>query len=80
MPVQSEAMPLDPADERRGWTVYRRDRNFEVFPNSRPAPGEKLERITITAAPGEIESEPFSVYTVRDQAGIAVAPSIRTTP
>jgi hypothetical protein len=70
MPVPPEELSPSPDDEKRGWLVYRRDRNFEVFPNSRPAPGERLDQLTITVTPGESESQPFSVYALRDTRGL----------
>lgn len=78
MPVQSETLKPSVMDQRRGWMMYRRDRNFEVFPNSRPAPGEQLERLAITATAGEIESQPFSIFALRDVSGLTADAAIRT--
>jgi hypothetical protein len=64
------------ADRERGWLLYQRDRNFELLPNSRPAPGEPLEKLKLTATPGEIESQPFSVYALRDLQALEAAPSV----
>jgi hypothetical protein len=66
MPVQPATVALSSDDEKRGWLLYQRDRNCEVFPNSRPAPDERLEKLRITATPGETESQPFAVYAIRD--------------
>ena len=65
LPVQDEVLPPSAADRARGWMIYGRDRNREVLPNSRPAPGEQLSKLRIVATPGEIESQPFSVYALR---------------
>jgi hypothetical protein len=78
MPAQSETLQPTAIDQKRGWMIYRRDRNFEVFPNSRPASGERLDRLTIVATAGEIESEPFAIYALRQLHAIAVEPSIHT--
>ena len=66
LPVQSDTLVPSSADQDRGWLLYQRDRNYEVLPNSKPAPHETPEVIRIVAAPGEIESEPFSAYALRD--------------
>lgn len=64
-PVQADTL-VPAADElERGWLLYRRDRNYTVFPNSKPAPSERLDTLRLTAAPGEIESQPFSAYALR---------------
>ena len=78
MPVQSETLQPSAIDQKRGWMIYRRDRNFEVFPNSRPEPGEQLERLTLTGTAGELESEPFSIYALRDISGIAAEGAVAT--
>lgn len=66
LPVQKEMLTPSADDRKRGWLVYQRDRNFELLPNSRPAPGETLSRLRITVTPGEMESQPFSVYALRE--------------
>ncbi|MBK9169602.1 MAG: DUF4091 domain-containing protein [Bryobacterales bacterium] len=78
LPAQDAVLTPSAAETRRGWVVYRRDRNFEVLPNSRPAPGEALDRLVVTATPGEIESEPFAIYALRDTAGVQAAASIES--
>ena len=72
MPVQEDALSPSAADRKRGWLLYKRDRNFEVFPNSRPSPGEQLDKLTIIATPGETESQPFAVYALRAVTGLRV--------
>jgi hypothetical protein len=76
MPVQAEAIKPSAADQKRGWLIYQRDRNFEVFPNSKPAPGEALKTLTITVTPGEIESQPFAVFALRQISEIRVEPAV----
>jgi hypothetical protein len=66
------------ADRRRGWMFYQRDRNLEVLPDSTPAPGEVLRKLTITATPGEIESQPFAVFALREIPGLQADPKIRS--
>ncbi|MBK9165969.1 MAG: hypothetical protein IPM24_00725 [Bryobacterales bacterium] len=78
LPAQDAVLTPSPAEARRGWLVYRRDRNFELLPNSRPAPGEALDRLVLTATPGEIESEPFAIYALRDTAGIRAEAAIES--
>lgn len=76
LPVQEETLAPTAAEKSRGWMVYRRDRNLELLPNSRPAPGERIEKLRIVATPGEIESEPFAVYGLRDTGRIAVSGTV----
>jgi hypothetical protein len=66
LPAQDDTLPPSPAERERGWMFYRRDRNFELLPNSRPAPHEAVTVLRIRATPGEIESQPFSIYALRD--------------
>lgn len=80
LPIQHETLASSVADQDRGWMLYRRDRNFELLPNSRPAPGEALQTLTITATAGEIESEPFAVFALRDIAAIRVEPNAHGGP
>jgi hypothetical protein len=47
-----------------------------VFPASKPLAGERLDRLTIVATPGEMESQPFAVFALRDVAGIHLEPDI----
>jgi hypothetical protein len=70
MPVQAESLSPSAADRKRGWLIYQRDRNFEVFPNSKPAPGEQIDKLTIVATPGETESQPFAIYALSATAGV----------
>ena len=70
LPVQAEVLEPTAEESKRGWMLYRRDRNFEVLPNSRPAPNERAAAVRITAAQGEMESEPFAVYALRDVGGV----------
>ncbi|MBW7998313.1 MAG: DUF4091 domain-containing protein [Candidatus Glassbacteria bacterium] len=72
LPVQADTLIPDSDELARGWLAYHRDRNYEVLPNSKPAPDEALGTLRIVATPGEIESEPISIYALRDVAGIAV--------
>ena len=76
LPVQPDTASPGPADWDRGWLLYQRDRNYEVLPNSRPSPCEILEVLKIVAAPGEIESEPFSAYALREVEKLSVASSV----
>lgn len=80
LPVQHETLAPSASDRERGWMLYRRDRNFELLPNSRPAPGEALQTLTITATAGEIESEPFSIFAVRDIPAIRAEPKAHGGP
>lgn len=73
LPVQADVLAPSPADQKRGWLVYHRDRNYEVLPNSRPAPQEALQILNLTVTPGAIESEPFSVYALRDVGKLGVS-------
>jgi hypothetical protein len=66
MPVQAAVALATEDERRRGWMYYARDRNYEVFPTSRPAPHERIDKVTITATPGEMESQPFAVYALRE--------------
>src|SRR5688572_587768 len=70
MPVQADVLPASADDRKRGWLVYKRDRNFEVFPNSKPAPDEEAGKLTIVATPGETESQPFAIYAMRAASGL----------
>jgi len=76
LPVQEDTLKPGPSERSRGWLLYHRDRNYEVLPNSKPAPGEALEVLKIVATPGEIESEPFSVYALRDVGKISASPKV----
>ena len=66
VPEKTEVIAPSAADRARGWMLFRRDRNRELFPHSRPAPGEELTRVVLTATAGEMESEPFAVHALRD--------------
>ncbi len=79
LPVQPDTLTPAPADLQRGWLIYQRQRNREVLPNSKPAPSEALARLTITATPGELESQPFSVYALADLEEIAAAGKVTAT-
>jgi hypothetical protein len=79
LPVQAATLEPSSEDTRRGWMLYRRDRNYEVLPNSRPAPHERLDTLRITATPGEIESEPFSIFALRETT-LQAEPSITASP
>ena len=79
LPVQPQTLEPSAEDRRRGWQLYHRDRNFEILPNSRPAPDEGLEVLRIVATPGEMESEPFSVYGLRNVNSIEVRPEVNAT-
>ncbi|HSB14456.1 MAG TPA: glycoside hydrolase domain-containing protein [Bryobacteraceae bacterium] len=76
LPAQDETLAPKPEDTRRGWLVYHRDRNYEVLPNSKPGPSETLDVLRLTATPGEIESESFSVYALRDVLDLSVSGKI----
>ena len=65
LPVQADTLVPTGEDYELGWLVYQRDRNYEVLPNSKPAPDERPGVLRIVATPGEIESEPFSVYALK---------------
>ncbi|HUU28512.1 MAG TPA: glycoside hydrolase domain-containing protein [archaeon] len=77
LPVQDDTLIPADTDLSRGWLLYHRDRNFEVLPNSKPAPGEALEKLIMTATPGEIESEPFSAYALRDVGKLSASPKVQ---
>jgi hypothetical protein len=79
LPVQTETLAPSPADVERGWMLYHRDRNFEVLPNSKPAPHETAPVLRMTATPGQIESESFAVYALKDLAGIAAAGTVSSS-
>ena len=66
LPVETDTLKPGKDDLSRGWLVYHRDRNFEVLPNSKSVPDEALGVLKITATPGEIESQSFSVYALRN--------------
>ncbi len=70
-PVQADSLLPNPAELERGWLLYHRDRNYTVFPNSRPAPGERLDTLRLTVTPGAIESQPFCAYGLRNVEGLA---------
>ncbi len=76
LPVQRDVLAPGPEDVKRGWLVYRRDRNFELFPNSKPAPSEAINVLRIVATPGEIESQPFAVYALRSVGALGVYPQV----
>jgi hypothetical protein len=78
MPVQAEVLSPSAEDRKRGWLVYHRDRNFEVFPNSKPTPGERIDKLEIAATPGETESQPFAIYALRATSGIRVEIASKT--
>ncbi|MFH1068010.1 MAG: glycoside hydrolase domain-containing protein [Candidatus Glassbacteria bacterium] len=74
LPVQADTLIPSTGDLGRGWTAYLRDRNYEVLPNSKPAPREMLGTLRLAATPGEIESGALAVYTWTSVAGISAAP------
>ena len=76
LPVQEDTLVASSDQLTRGWLLYQRDRNYEVLPNSKPAPGEALHTLRLRATPGEIESEPFSVYALRDIGKVSVSPEV----
>jgi Glycoside hydrolase 123, catalytic domain len=76
LPVQADTALPSPADFQRGWLLYQRDRNYEVLPNSKPAPCEIIDTLKIVATPGEIESQPFSAYALRDMDGLSAVPGV----
>ena len=63
LPLQQDTLLPSGMDLKRGWLLYARDRNYEVLPNSKPAPGE-------------IESQPFSVYALRGLGRISASPKV----
>ena len=73
LPVQADVLAPSAADQKRGWLLYHRDRNYEVLPNSKPAPHEAVQLLKMAATPGEIESESFSVYALRDVGKLATS-------
>src|SRR3989338_5326201 len=52
LPVQKDTLLPTGMDLKRGWLLYARDRNYEVLPNAKPAPGEALKTLIITVTPG----------------------------
>jgi hypothetical protein len=76
LPVQADVLTPKAEDLERGWLLYQRDRNYEVLPNSKPAPTEALTLLRIVATPGEIESEPLSVFALRDVGKIVVSKQV----
>lgn len=72
-PVQDDTLRHVGADLARGWLLYGRDRNFTVFPNSRPSPDESIRVLRLRATPGEIESVQFAAYALRDIAKLSVS-------
>lgn len=76
LPVQQDTLIPSSDELARGWLLYHRDRNYEVLPNSKPSPGEALQALRVRATPGEIESEPFSIYALRDAGKISVSPEV----
>ena len=76
LPVQQDTLVASSDELARGWLAYTRDRNYEVLPNSKPAPGEALKALRLRAAPGEIESAPFSVYALRDVGRVSASPEV----
>jgi len=76
LPVQPDTLVPSDTDWERGWLLYQRDRNYEVLPNSKPAPDEVPEVLRVVATPGEIESEPFSVYALQDLASLEADPNV----
>jgi hypothetical protein len=79
LPAQTETLSPSAAEVERGWMLYHRDRNFEVLPNSRPAPGEAISVLRITATPGQLESEAFAVYALKDLAGVEAAGTVSSS-
>lgn len=76
LPVQRQVLVPSEADLQRGWQLFKRDRNFEVLPNSRPAPGEAVSTLDVIATPGEIESESFCIYGLDPMTSITVSSSV----
>ena len=73
LPVQADTLIPATVDLERGWTAYLRDRNYEVLPNSKPAPTEMLGSLRLAATPGEIESGAVAVYAWSDVPGLTAS-------
>jgi len=78
LPVQDSQLAPNQEELQRGWLLYKRDRNFEVLPNSRPAPDERALFLEMVVTPGEIESDSFSVYALDDVSDLSVSPGVAT--
>ena len=76
LPVQADLLVPTREELQRGWQLFKRDRNFEVLPNSRPAPDEAITVLEIVATPGEIESESFSIHALSDVSDLSVFPRV----
>ncbi len=76
LPVQQDTLIPSANEFARGWLLYVRDRNYEVLPNSKPAPDEATQALRMRATPGEIESQPFSIYALRDAGKISASPKV----
>ncbi|MHB9028243.1 MAG: hypothetical protein ACYC9O_05705 [Candidatus Latescibacterota bacterium] len=55
-----------------GFMLFQRPITEPVYPNTRPRADERLQRLDVFAAPGEIEPVAFGVYSVRNLANFRV--------
>jgi hypothetical protein len=68
--------PVEPpsaAETERGYVLFSRPYVRNVYPDSRPQAGERCERLSTFATPGEYEPVTFEVQALRDLGGLAVA-------
>ena len=63
---REEPLSPSPLEQARGFILFRRPTNAEVFPSSRPRADERLEALRCYATPGEYEPVHFSLFPLRD--------------
>lgn len=69
---EEEAVQPTPEEEQRGFMLFRRPANEEVFPSSRPQEGERAERLSAFGVPGQTVAVHFSLYPMRDLGEVGV--------
>lgn len=59
-------------EKRQGFMLFRRPANEDIFPESRPQAGERIDALKAFGAPGQTVAAHFSLYPLRDLGEIQV--------
>ena len=70
---EEPAAPSTDAETERGYVLFTRPFVRNVYPDSRPQVGERFERLSVFATPGEYEPFTFSIKPLRPLDRVTVA-------
>lgn len=69
---EEESVEATAGESGRGFILFRRPANEEIFPSSRPREGERLERLAAFGVPGQAVADHFSLYPLKDLGPVSV--------